>query len=344
MVGGVVGLALGEVARLLRGFAVAHVLPWITRRSLAPAPLATWGRLAARGAELIRTMPGGGLAVRFSASGRHLVTASAGMVLVRDTGSGRVVSRFSDSIGAVAISDDIVAIGAAEEVVLREAETGSEVARWRDKDVVTSLAFSADGRFLACTVKGGVRIWDVYQRAELWRNDEDEGVRLRHAAFDSDDRLGIVADTGVQLWKSGLSSWTREPDQPFGINSPELVAFDSAGTRLAIAGYGTVTLWDATSGAKLAHRKTPGSISAMAFHPVARALVFAVSRDVHVWYPDDPSKDTRLHHDWDDVTALDLQRDGSHLVTTCADGTTAIWVWLDDPASWPATHPPTSTD
>ena len=101
-------------------------------------------------------------------------------------------------------------------------------------DVVLSLAFSKDGRFLAIGLYGqnGIRVHD---RDAGWgeaRRDADYGGNVYGMAFDGAGRLAVTSyDGDVRLYRAGVFA---EP-QPMTIGGrPARIAFSPDGERLAV--------------------------------------------------------------------------------------------------------------
>jgi WD40 repeat protein/serine/threonine protein kinase len=131
----------------------------------------------------IRTLPGGGLGLAYSADGKALVSGSQeGPVTVWDTATWEVRAALRGHAGVVrgvAFSPDggrVVTAGGDRTVRLWDAATGQEAMALRGHDEpVSAVAFSPDGRYI---VSGGgesgkpgqVRVWDAGVGYERHRN------------------------------------------------------------------------------------------------------------------------------------------------------------------------------
>jgi hypothetical protein len=330
LVGALAGLVVGETARRVRYLSLVRIAPWLARRSTTAVPVPGWGRTP-RGAVVLRTVPTVGSTVRLSGDGRYLVTASAHRTVVHDTGTGRIVNTTSwpEPVGAIAVSDEVLAVATGGDVVLQAAADGTELVRWAHENVVTGLAFASDGQLLlTIDLRGGVRLWDSRQRLEVWRHSGD---LHGHGDLGPDGLVATISYGNVRIWCPDRGSWALTPEQP-AVPRAVRVAVDAAGVRLAITtADDTVVVWDRESGAEVARRHLPDRITAVRPHPIHPAVAIAAGHHVHLWYPDEPERDVRVHHEWGVVTDLDLSRDGRHVVTIHRDGVTAIWRWHEAP-------------
>jgi WD40 repeat protein len=195
-------------------------------------------------------------AIAFSASGRSLVTGEAnGQVQVWYIGQPGEYTAIAQLAGqhsailAVAISltgGTVAAGGADRSVELWNLSPGSSsYTSTADTEAITSLAFSPDGRTLASgSQDGSVRVFSVGGGTPITlsgHSDEvsavvfsPEGNTLADASFDGTARLWDV--TGGQPTLSATISG------PGG--ALKALALSRFGTRLAMLGGTTVSLWD----------------------------------------------------------------------------------------------------
>jgi WD40 repeat protein len=115
-------------------------------------------------------------------------------------------------------------------------------------DQVGGLAFTPDGSRLAAGVEHTVRVWDV-ERGVLVRQSETLPSAVSAVAFSPDARwlaAGCVDGT-IRIWNaaSGETVATLRGEATGG---PRSMAFNAAGTRLAVAyPVDRVAVWDSTS-------------------------------------------------------------------------------------------------
>jgi WD40 repeat protein len=221
-----------------------------------------------------------------SPNGRYLAIGSAwidspGELFLKDlaTGKQRVICKnHSDAINAIAFSADgnLLASGDWRGIVkIWDIESGKELVafthskRWQ----VWSLAFSPNGKMLASSSPGGIKLWEVAtgrQRAAIRVGGPDRALLGPHAGFhvmfSPDGRtLAYGADDGIaRLWD--VASGT-ERARLVGHSGPLYdLAFSPDGKTLATTSRdGSVRLWNvATATPKatlLGHRDIPRSVA-----------------------------------------------------------------------------------
>jgi RNA polymerase sigma factor (sigma-70 family) len=175
------------------------------------------------------------------------------------------------------------------EVALWDAATGKERCRLQGAEVRPKpLAFSADGKTLACLLDAGkVGLWDA-ATGKLLRKVEEGPPGAEHLVFSPAGRLlavcggGLVslldATTGKQLHRLGLGL-DHLPD-PFGAG----VAFSADGKTLALRAQCRITLWDVQSGKRafpLPGHQRP--VDAVLFARDGKALASLAGTEVRLW-------------------------------------------------------------
>jgi WD40 repeat protein len=163
-------------------------------------------------------------------------------------------------------------------------------------DLVTSLAFSPDGRTLAQSgpVRGRLRLWDV-ATGDLKRVLEPGRTGVLSAAFSTDGKLlaavggydvgasAPVSLTRVTIWDAATGEKMRTLDGPAG--GAAALAFLPGSHEIACGGTGRervgdraqsgseATLWDADSGALRWTWKGSGvGVQSLAFAPDGKSL------------------------------------------------------------------------
>jgi WD40 repeat protein len=196
---------------------------------------------------------------------------------------------------------------------------------------VRTLAFSADGRFLA--VAGNepvVGLWDVASgeaSEPLPVIGEHEATRV---AFSRDGKhLATGGASGIiTLWEWSSRRQLAELDGHVG--SIAVLAFSPDGSLLAAAGSaGLVKLWDVPAGAERTTFRAakPGNdVTALAFSPDGARLATASYLEclVRLWNVADGALHSTLPRTALGIRALAFSPDGTLLALARADGTAVL--------------------
>ncbi len=207
-----------------------------------------------------------------------------------------------------------------ESVIVWNLDSGTRARELYDNfSPPTALAFSPEGRYLACgAMNGKVVVWDLDQAeraAVVWKESEpnvtsatDGGgallPRVKALAYSPDgQRLACACETGpVKVWQTG----TKQELLSLALERERLNAltFNTDGTLLAAAlsdsadgGVGKVRIWDARSGQVIRELGTYDrtrlneafpAVASVTFSPDGRTLAaasngLAGSRSIHVW-------------------------------------------------------------
>jgi WD40 repeat protein/serine/threonine protein kinase len=260
--------------------------------------------------------------------------------LVRRLGLAKRVAFSPDSkILATGGLDGLVGLWDVAGGRLRRSLQGRPTNPARNERMVSSLAFSPDGRFLAAgfgwpTVVVGdysqiVQVWDAHSGREVATLPHQNAVPS--LAFSPDGRLLAAAchDNTVRLWSVGRWQESRRLEGPEEFRA---VAFSPGGRRLAAGSSdGTVRLWDPATGRLLrllqAHALTTIHV---AFSPDGKTLASAsFDHTIKLW---DVARGRELrtlmgHTQW--VTCVAFSPDGTQLASTGNGNTVRLWDGLE---------------
>jgi serine/threonine protein kinase len=196
------------------------------------------------------------------------------------------------------------------------------------KDWVQSLAFSADGKWLAsASVDRTIRVWDLSNGAVLGTLRGHEGT-INAIVYSSDGKwLASASDDGsVRLWDAfggGLRNTLRGQG-----GSMFAVGFSPNGKFLAAAGRDrTVFIWDMESGKRVATLEGhKGDVFALAFTPDGKTLATAGNdKTIRFWNYRSGEESSSLTGHKEAILSLAFSPDGRWLASGDAGQSLRIW-------------------
>lgn len=199
-----------------------------------------------------------------------------------------------------------------------------------------SVAVSPDGGWLAAAgADGGIRLWDISDRADPRPAGEHTGHDgfVTSVSFAPDGgRLASTSDDGT------TRVWDRSGGAPIVLRGHQgrvvLAAWSPAGDRLVTGGMdGSVRVWDTATGMESALLNGPGpDIRAVAWSPDGRVIAAGgADRTVQLWNGVDYAPGATIGGHADPVHSIDFGPDAWLLATGSDDGSVRIWE-LSDPA------------
>lgn len=286
----------------------------------------------------------------FSRDGRLLALSDAsGDIVIRDTGSWRVLERLNHAGGATSVafsSDGKRVFSAGYDGLIREWERpgGRLLRTFRGpQGTVWTMDVSPDGKKLAAAGEDAViRIWDLgaETRPKELRGHSRNVWRIR---FSPDGRQLASGsfDNSLRLWDLGGGS-ARAANG----HTQAIVGLDYSpdGARIATgADDSTIRMWRAADGAALRTLNNGKHVDAVLFSPDGKWLISgghahgaagAIWRQltggggdgdaVRVWRTADMAPVAVLPHP-DDVISLAISPDGKWLVTSGEDSRFRLW-------------------
>ena len=306
---------------------------------------------AEAGGETLRTFPETTphpvVALAFNKDGDRLATANFGRrVEVWDTTTGGLLHTLphSGTVLGVAFSPDgrrLASAGEDKTVHVWDTTSGREVREVLGlrghTGLVSSLAFSPDGRLASASLDGTIRVWDA---TPLQGHEGQETLTLQHR----DEVWSVaVSPDGQKIASAGWSMPAKVWDAQTGKGIVEFsghkeIVFCVAwrqpdGRRIASAGGNgdlfTVKVWDPQTGREDFPLKVPRGepeFFAVAFSPDGQHLVTGrADGTVQVWDASTGEAVGTLGTHERMVRGVVFSRDGLHLASVSGDGKVKLW-------------------
>ena len=198
-------------------------------------------------------------------------------------------------------------------------------------DAVQSLAWSADGRWLAAGEYRRIWLWDAKTFSPAAELTRDLTGRITSLAFTPDHATLVAADGQpalngiVHVWdletKTRSSTWTAHKDTILGL------AISKDGKWLATASADKLTkLWELESEEEIARLEGhTAHVLSVAFHPDSTAVATgSADREIKIWDIKTKEKKTNLKN-VSAVTGLAYNADGKTLASVAEDGIPRVY-------------------
>jgi len=267
-------------------------------------------------------------AVAFSPDGARIVSGSEDKtVRVWETATGRQLLELPgapDAVTALACSQDGTRIAAAsKDMLVRvwDAEAVRLLGTLTHQSVVSSLAFSRDGRWIATGADEGAHLWDASEFRRMASLPCDDAV---HAVTFSPDgeSLATATDAGVAVWDVA----THESRATIELEDGASCLAWAPGRIAAGSHDGRIYVIDPENGdvlQELAGHDDP--VTGVVFAPGDRIVSSSFDKTVRVWDPESGRAVTVLQGHDEAVLALDCDRRGQRIVSASIDGTLRLW-------------------
>ena len=268
----------------------------------------------------------------FSPDGTKLASVGAESTIIFDGGHGVLFSEWR--------ADHLIR--------LTDVGTGREFATLPHSKGTDKLTFSPDGRTVAFSGFGEIRLWNTETgvEQEIALADPKTGVfnmpRVTALAFSPNGaRLVSGTEQGkIHMWDvvtGGALTDFEEPTAQKNFGQIAALAFSPDGTLLAVGTHSQIDLREVNTGHKLFSISTVHKRGRVTLHVYAKPLVFSPdgatlvsgtnNGTIQVWDVATGDQIAVLDGHTQEVETLKFSPDGKTLASTAMDGTIFLWDW-----------------
>lgn len=220
--------------------------------------------------------------------------------------------------------DDQTRDGYCKESLVRvwDISSGKEIISMKQSGIVTSVAFSPNGRrIVSASTDDTARVWDIASGEEIYRIKHDK--YMASVAFSADDKYLVLIDwNSVRLFDAYTA---RETSHIVPYDGVSLAYFSSDGQYLITAGSKTARVWDAATGKEITRMELGNVVTSIAISPDNKYVVSGSSDgNFHVLQATNQENVRKIHHD-KYVTSLDFSSDGRYVASSDEDGIVRVW-------------------
>ncbi len=212
--------------------------------------------------------------------------------------------------------------------------TGKEIASLSQAGtIVSSVAFSPDGKWVASGWNDNIHVWDANTGQEIWHRTH-EGLGMKSVTFSLDGKwLVSVAGQSIRVWKTLTGHEVSHMEYAIWANS---ASFSPDGRYIVTSGcdesgngnctiQGSARVWETTTGREIAYTTYNGDVNLSIFSPDGKYIATA-SNDgtARVWEAHTGKEVARMTHDGA-VSSIAFSSDGKYVASGSSDKTVRIW-------------------